>query len=524
MALDKNDTHELWNLEPPFVSKRSHLFHLKPIGVGTANVESLTSYIARLAEAHSITVGRLVCAEIAPSLKESYIFNSKYSDMSKVYNSVSTKSLNGQCSTAATVVQVLENLTQRNDLHFLTMLTWTDVISQKYLLHPKKAWCPFCYQERFEAKEVVYEPLIWALNVVEICPHHHCRLHTQCPYCYKQLPLLSGNYRLGYCSRCQSWLGLSPEPETFKNNQFISEEQLQYQLKVLDNVGELLAIVPNILFSPPSDNIKKVISAYINQLTKGDLSEFAQLLGLSPHSLQKWYLGNTIPGLNKLLQICFYLQIPLVDFLMATKVSAASNYIPPIQLKTPRKRSTQTFHSNPSLLEEVEQILLAALEESPPRSLYKVVENLKNITRSSVIRYFPNLCCQISERYAASRKPNYEKIQQILLSVVNNGEYPPPSVAVIARQIGIFSKTLYKSFPDLCEKISEQHSCYIKLCQLERIEGIKQEVRSAVLTLHNKGIKPHSRYVSQLLIKPGLMRDKNAIAALHEIRRKLGYE
>ncbi|MEH2315238.1 MAG: TniQ family protein [Nostoc sp.] len=523
MALDKNDTYELWNLEPPFVSKHSHLFHLKPIGVGTANVESLTSYIARLAEAHSITVGRLVCAEIAPSLKESYIFNPKYSDMSRVCSSAFTKSLNGQCLTAATVVEVLENLTQRNDLHFLTMLTWTDVISQKYLLHPKKAWCPFCYQERFEAKQVVYEPLIWALNVVEICPHHHCRLHTQCPYCYKQLPLLSGNYRSGYCSRCQSWLGLSSELKTFKNSQFLSEEELELQLKVLDNVGELLAIAPDILFYPPSDNIKNVISVYINQLTKGDLSEFAQLLGLSPHSLNKWYRGKAIPELNKLLEICFYLQTPLVDFLMAIEVSAASNDIP-IQPQTPKKRSTQTLCSNPSLLEEVEQVLLAALEESPPRSLYQVVKNLKNITRSSVRRYFPNLCCQISERYSASRKPNHQKIRQVLLSVVNNGEYPPPSVVVIAKRIGIWRKTLYKEFPDLCEKISEQHSCYIKLRQLERIEKIKQEVRQAVLKLHNKGIKPHSRYVSELLIKPGLMHDKNAIAAFHEVRRELGYE
>ncbi|MBD2513843.1 TniQ family protein [Nostoc sp. FACHB-973] len=523
MALDNNNTDELWDLEPPSVPERSHLFHLKPIGMGTANVESLTSYIARLAQAHCITVGRLVCAEIVPSLKEGYVFNPKNSDMSKVYNSMFTKSLNGKCSTAAVIVQVLEKLTQRNDLHFLTMLSWADVVSQRYLLHPKKAWCPFCYQDWFEAKQVVYEPLIWALYVVQICPRHNCPLHTQCPYCYKELPLLSGNYRLGYCSRCQSWLGLSPEAETFKNSQFLSEEELELQLRVLDNVGELLSISPEILLCPLSNNIKNVISVYINQLTKGDLSEFAQLLGLSPHSLNKWYRGKAIPGLNKLLEICFYLQTPLVDFLMATKVSAASNDIP-IQPQIPKKLSTQTFRSNPSLLEEVEKVLLAALEESPPRSLYKVVKDLKNITRSSIRRYFPNLCCQISERYAASRKPNHQKIRQVLLSVVNNGEYPPPSVAIIAKRIGIWSKTLYKEFPDLCEKISEQHSCHIKLRQLERIEKIKQEVRQAVLKLHNKGIKPHSSYVSELLSKPGLMRDKNAIAALHEIRSELGYE
>lgn len=36
---------------------RSRLYRLAPIGLGTAYVESLTSYIIRLAEAHSLPVG-----------------------------------------------------------------------------------------------------------------------------------------------------------------------------------------------------------------------------------------------------------------------------------------------------------------------------------------------------------------------------------------------------------------------------------------------------------------------------------
>ena len=39
---------------------RSRLYSLEPIGVGTAMVESLTGYVARLAEAHSVSAGDLV--------------------------------------------------------------------------------------------------------------------------------------------------------------------------------------------------------------------------------------------------------------------------------------------------------------------------------------------------------------------------------------------------------------------------------------------------------------------------------
>ena len=49
-----------WSLSSPPVPPRSQLYSLEPIGVGTALVESLTGYVARLAEAHSVSVGDLV--------------------------------------------------------------------------------------------------------------------------------------------------------------------------------------------------------------------------------------------------------------------------------------------------------------------------------------------------------------------------------------------------------------------------------------------------------------------------------
>ena len=51
---------ESWSLSRPPLPPRSQLYSLEPIGVGTALVESLTGYVARLAEAHSVSVGDLV--------------------------------------------------------------------------------------------------------------------------------------------------------------------------------------------------------------------------------------------------------------------------------------------------------------------------------------------------------------------------------------------------------------------------------------------------------------------------------
>jgi hypothetical protein len=51
---------ESWSLSSPPVPPRSQLYSLQPIGIGTGMVESLTGYVARLAEAHSVSVGDLV--------------------------------------------------------------------------------------------------------------------------------------------------------------------------------------------------------------------------------------------------------------------------------------------------------------------------------------------------------------------------------------------------------------------------------------------------------------------------------
>src|SRR6266571_1317151 len=51
---------ESWSLLSPPVPPRTVLYSIKPIGIGTALVESLTGYVARLAEEHAVSVGDLV--------------------------------------------------------------------------------------------------------------------------------------------------------------------------------------------------------------------------------------------------------------------------------------------------------------------------------------------------------------------------------------------------------------------------------------------------------------------------------
>jgi hypothetical protein len=53
-------------LSPPEFTSRTRLYHLRPLGIGTSMVESLTGYIARLAAAHAVSPRALLYVELGP--------------------------------------------------------------------------------------------------------------------------------------------------------------------------------------------------------------------------------------------------------------------------------------------------------------------------------------------------------------------------------------------------------------------------------------------------------------------------
>ena len=61
---------------------RSYFYYLQPVGVGSAQVESLTSYLTRLAEAHNVTPNVLLNRELLWKVREVFRRHA-YRDMGK---------------------------------------------------------------------------------------------------------------------------------------------------------------------------------------------------------------------------------------------------------------------------------------------------------------------------------------------------------------------------------------------------------------------------------------------------------
>src|SRR5260370_39680462 len=130
--------YDLKDLEKSLIPSRSRLYHLEPIGIGTPFVESLTSYVVRLAHAHCVEPRKLVIHEILPYLTKLGWSGSKNQRL---------LAINGIGSLASQWVQAVEELTLRRNLRFLTMLTWSTVIDFHAVVHNTRAWCPSCYAD-----------------------------------------------------------------------------------------------------------------------------------------------------------------------------------------------------------------------------------------------------------------------------------------------------------------------------------------------------------------------------------------
>lgn len=182
MPLDTLYDH--WDLEMPNIPERSLLYSLNPVGIGTPHVESLRGYVARLAEAHDLSVGDLVGREPLSNARSGVyrrttFFRSR--PKSHVFHAAAND-INGMCRRAHKWIGAFQDVTHRQDLCRLTLVALTKVIADVLLRRKRRAWCPSCYHED-QKSGLVYERLLWAIKLVDVCPFHFRPLEEHCPLC-----------------------------------------------------------------------------------------------------------------------------------------------------------------------------------------------------------------------------------------------------------------------------------------------------------------------------------------------------
>ena len=220
MLNDDLDISQSLSIELPLIPPRSILYSIQPIGSGTGDVEGLTSYIYRLAEAHCVSPTNLLRYQIEPAT------GNRNRGSAKSVNVQSHPS--GDNRVAVRYVEAIERLTMQPNLAELTLSSWlmgkrpmgnvfTSLFVERLavcdsnriisMVKSHREWCPVCLQEWQDGSSEIYEPLLWSLTIVSICPRHDRLLDRCCSSCQKIQPIIAAKTRVGRCSHCHAWLG-----------------------------------------------------------------------------------------------------------------------------------------------------------------------------------------------------------------------------------------------------------------------------------------------------------------------------
>jgi len=451
--------YEVWDIDTPFLSPVTRLYHLPPIGLGTPMVESLTGYIVRLAEAHCVSAGVLYWKEIRALADKGNIFTFRVSNA----DGYSTHTINGLGAPATDFVRALQALTGRRDLSSLTLLNWAGVLPRHSLLRRCRAWCESCLYAWREANQPVYEPLLWTLQAVTVCPYHRRTLRQACPHCERQIGPLDSRSRRDCCSRCGQLLVRGVIDPT-SDLRMLPSDKLAWTSWIASALGELLATPPQITCSPGREHLAQTICVVVDNFCSGNAPTLARLMHVGSEAVRGWQRGKTTPGLALLLSMAYRLGVSLRDLLLGSPTLVSSRGFvrdAPME-ENVRSQERRTRHGGRINRAEVSRILHMALNETPPPSMYQVIRRLSH-SGPTVYRHFPELCRQVARHYAEYR---------------------------VKRAI-------------------------------ERKEKAAEEVRRAAWELHAKGIRLTRQRMRPLLTSSDYLNLEEGRSALREVRRQI---
>jgi hypothetical protein len=455
---------------------RSYFYHLLPVAVGCAQVESLTSYLVRLAEAHDVTPGVLLTQELLPRVREAFrrhVYRPTGKPASTfLYDS---HTLNGGAQCAHDWVNVLVSLTGVKFLQSLTMLTWRQVISERGLLRRHRAWCPCCYEDWRGAGTAVYDPLLWSIGEVSVCPFHNKMLEDRCPHCEQNLHLISAKSKPGHCGRCRRWLGRQKDaPDALSDR--------HAQVVAANSIGELLSAAPKLAHKPSREHFLHNVRFCIEDLADGNMSRFAAATNISFDAIIDWSLPDRLVRLSFLSRICSLLGISPLLFVNQRigKNDLDCNQIRrAISQKTSHIRSRRTITQLRSTVERV-------LAEEPTASLRKVATELGYRHIRSMRLRDPDLCDRISMKrrtravvpYTLQSRDSFP-VKSVIKKALTRALLQPisPPLKTISKALGFRSDaSLYVRFPDLCKAFAKKKA----LSKQSEIDASRRVVAAAV--------------------------------------------
>ena len=452
---------ESWSVSRPRIPPRTPVYALEPIGTGTAMSESLSSYLVRLAEAHSVGVGDFVgrlLLEI-PNPKGAIVTPAALASREGSHGfRACGYAINGTTDRTAAWVYALEVATERCDLRYLTLLSLRSALPQQ-VFRRHRAWCPDCFEHWRATGEAIYEPLRWTFELSTCCTIHKRSLCNTCPHCDWRLSPIGVFSRIGFCQHCGEWLGRFIGDAEQAQDSTASERKLLAS----EQIGELIGMLPQMAPETSRKYFRGSLTVYLEEVLHGNVGAFAEYIHCPRSILQSWLDGRRMPRLDSLLRISQALNVSIASLFIRERPTSIDVTAARQAVTIAGQRSVSPSRSG----DAIRKALQSAFSEDTPISLSDVARRLGYTTTERLYQADRKLCHRIAARYRQSgkshwwRKPGATRIcdvprlQEILEESLESHE--PVSVHHIAARLGYSNDGyLQQKFPDLCAAISKR--------------------------------------------------------------------
>lgn len=399
--------------EAPKCSSPTLLYNLPTYGLGTADCESLRSYICRLADAHRISVYALLTHVLGEKLLSTG--SRKWSPDMKILNNYLPIG-----AYTHNIRSVLADATSAKGLIFCTMAPLETVFARSRMFANVERHCPLCLIEDRQTGKL-YGRLIWDIACINACPSHGTPLEeSNCGASADYHVKKSFRKALsGVCRRCGSigYQCRGKKPEVASEVDIWKARQ----------VGEVIASFPEASQVFSTTTLNTGLRSLVDRFADGKAAIAARRAGIPKSVLWGWLKQNSTPTLGLLLNLCMVAEVSLLSVIKGEPVACESPCIEKASgLKRKKKPTTP----------EREAALKNALETIPPQSLSSVARDL-DLDESVLRRKFPELSSLVTNRYrqfrADQKKQNHESMRQFGLKVIK--ELKAKDLPLTARNI-----------------------------------------------------------------------------------------
>jgi DNA polymerase III epsilon subunit-like protein len=112
------------------------------------------------------------------------------------------------------------------------------------------------------------------------------------------------------------------------------------------------------------------------------------------------------------------------------------------------------------------------------------------------------------------------QIREALEAILACDEFPPPSLAAVARRLGCDRASLLPHHKEVCNALTKRYQAYLQTKKQTDLQHYCEEVRQAARHIVSQGMRPNANQLGKVLKKPGILRSAEIREAWQEILRE----